>query len=82
MPNHGEGQAAESPADFVHKFQVCLKEFRESKRWLRLIIRVPLVPNPESVEPLLDETEQLIKIFFASVQTVARRAAERSRAER
>ena len=81
MPNHGEGQSAESPADFVHKFQVCLKELRESKRWLRLIIRVPLVSNPDSVEPLLDETEQLIKIFFTSVQTISRRAAEQSRAK-
>jgi four helix bundle protein len=81
MPSHGEVQPTESRTDYVRKFQVCLKKLRESKRWLRLIIRVPLVPNPESVEPLLDETEQLIKIFFTSVQTISRRAAERSRAQ-
>jgi four helix bundle protein len=80
MPNHGEIQPTESHSDYVRKFQVCLKKLRESKRWLRLIIRVPMVPNPESVEPLLDETEHLIKIFFTTVQTISRRAAERSKA--
>jgi len=37
LPNHGEAQAAESPRDFIHKLQVCLKELRESRRWLLLI---------------------------------------------
>ncbi len=43
LPNHGEAQSAESPADFVHKMKICLKELRESFRWLLLIRRVPLV---------------------------------------
>src|SRR5580765_6580688 len=30
LPNHAEGQAAESVDDFVHKFKLCLKELRES----------------------------------------------------
>ena len=38
LPNHGEAQAAESRADFVHKMSICLKELRESCRWLRLIM--------------------------------------------
>ena len=45
LPNHGEAQAAESPADFVHKLKVCLKELRESRRWIRLVGHVPLVKN-------------------------------------
>jgi four helix bundle protein len=28
-PNYGEGQSAESKADFVHKLKVALKELRE-----------------------------------------------------
>src|ERR1700722_13985406 len=43
LPNHGEAQAAESPNDFVHKLRICLKELRETRRWLRLIIEVPLL---------------------------------------
>jgi len=71
LPNHGEAQAAESPSDFVHKMRVCLKELRETRRWLRLIIEVPLIDIAGSAETLLDETEQLIKIFAASIRTAA-----------
>jgi four helix bundle protein len=68
LANHGEVQGAESRKDFIHKLSVCLKEIRESKRWLRLVHRVPLVA-PAKVEPLLRETEELIKIFSASIRT-------------
>ncbi len=68
LANHGELQGAESRKDFIHKLGVCLKEIRESRRWLRLIHRVPLVA-PAKVEPLLSETEALIKIFSASIRT-------------
>jgi four helix bundle protein len=35
LSNHGEVEAAESRRDFIHKLRVCLKELRETKRWLR-----------------------------------------------
>ncbi len=73
LPNHGEAESAESPADFLHKLRICLKELRESKRWLRLIHRAPLIDRPEKVEPLLAETEELIRIFVASIRTVESR---------
>ena len=68
LANHGELQGAESRKDFIHKLGICLKEIRETRRWLRLIHRVPLLP-PAKVEPLLAETEALIKIFSASIRT-------------
>ncbi len=68
-PNHGEAQAAESPKDFIHKMRVCLKELRESQRWLRLIQRVPLLEASERLDDILQETEELIKIFAASLRT-------------
>jgi four helix bundle protein len=71
LPNHGEAQDAESADDFIHKFKVCLKELRESYRWLRLIRRVPLIKPESQVEPLLAETEELIRIFKSSVNTAA-----------
>jgi hypothetical protein len=37
LGNHGEVQAAESRRDFVHKLRICLKEFKETQRWLRLL---------------------------------------------
>lgn len=68
-PNHGEAQAAESPKDFIHKMRICLKELRESKRWLKLIQSVPLVKPPEKISDLLEETEELTKIFVRSIRT-------------
>lgn len=82
LPNHAEAQAAESRRDFIHKLKICHKELRESRRWLRLIQRVPLL-KPALVEPLLVETDELIRIFHTSIGTAAKGkgvpAAERSR---
>jgi len=66
-PNHGEAQAAESPKDFVHKLRISLKELRETQRWLKLIQKVPLLEKPELLNHILEETEELIKIFVASI---------------
>jgi four helix bundle protein len=71
--NHGEVQAAESRKDFIHKLGVCLKELKEIKRWIRLIARVELIPT-KRVRPLLIETEELIRIFSASIRTAERNA--------
>lgn len=77
LPNHGEAQASESAADFIHKMSVGLKELRESRRWLRLAQRVPLVRMPGSADPLLRETEELIRIFFTSIATARKRASRK-----
>jgi hypothetical protein len=57
------------------------EELRESKRWLKLIQRVPLLKSPEEVNFFLQETEELIKIFVTSIKTAVRQAhgPERSR---
>ena len=80
LPNHGEAESAESMADFVHKLKICLKEFRETRRWLRLIKRVPLVDKPEKIDALLGETEELTRIFVTSIRTAsAKREASSAR---
>ena len=71
LANHGEVQGAESRRDFIHKLGLCLKEIREARRWLRLVHRVPLVP-PRKIDPLIAETEALIKICAASIRTAKR----------
>jgi four helix bundle protein len=68
-PNHGEAQAAESPKDFIHKLRISLKELRETQRWLRLIQRIPLIKSSEKINSLTKETEELIRIFVASIRT-------------
>lgn len=68
LPNHGEAQAAESKNDFTHKISICLKELRETRRWLRLIQRIYAAKLSEN-ESVLKETEELIMIFSASIKT-------------
>ncbi len=72
-PNHGEAQAAESPKDFVHKLRISLKELRETQRWLKLIQKVPLINKPELLNDILEETEELIKIFVTSIKTAEKK---------
>ncbi|MEO5712711.1 MAG: four helix bundle protein [Luteolibacter sp.] len=73
LSHHGEAQAAESPADFIHKLRIALKELRESERWLKLINRAEMVPPSCDFPKLLDETDQLIRIFVTSIATAEKR---------
>ncbi len=67
-PNYEEGCAAESRADFVHKLSICLKELRESRAWIRLIIKTGMLSEPQ-MSGLLDEATQLCKIMAQSIVT-------------
>jgi four helix bundle protein len=67
--NHGETEGAESRADFIHKLRVCYKELRESRRWLRLAEKVPLVEKPARLQGLIKEAGELVLIFAASIRT-------------
>lgn len=71
--NHGEVEAAESRKDFVHKLKVFLKELKETRRWLRLIAQSSMLPETK-MTPILNETEELIRIFFSSIRTAERNA--------
>jgi four helix bundle protein len=72
LPNHGEAQAAESRDDFIHKLKLCLKELRESWRWMRLAKKARLVPEP-TIDPVLKESDELIRIFVTSIKTASAR---------
>lgn len=74
LSNHGEVEAAESLRDFIHKLRICLKELRETKRWLRLVGRVRRLGSPANFTICLNETEELIRIFVVSVRTAKRNA--------
>ena len=71
--NHGEVEAAESRKDFVHKLKICLKELKETRRWLRLAAKSAMVPSSR-MTAILSETEELIRIFFSSIRTAKRNA--------
>ena len=66
--NYGEAQGAESRKDFVHKMKICLKELRETLVCLKIIVRAELLTS-EKLQPLIDETNELISIFVTSIKT-------------
>lgn len=65
---YGEAQAAESPADFLHKMKLVLKEIRETRVNLKIIFQKPLVAHLK-VDTALDEAGQLMAIFLKSIET-------------
>jgi four helix bundle protein len=73
-PNHGEAEAAESRGDFIHKLKVCLKELRETRRWARLIKRKAWAKSDSTLLFVLSESDELIRIFYSSIQTAKRNA--------
>jgi four helix bundle protein len=68
-PNYGEAQSAESLADFIHKMKVCLKELRETRIWLLMIVRANIVKPASKLKYLIDENNELISIFVTSIKT-------------
>ena len=77
-PNYGEAQSAESRSDFIHKMKLSLKELRETRVWLLMIIRANLIKPASKLELLIDENNQLISIFVKSIDTARRKSKKTS----
>lgn len=71
--NYGEAQSAESKADFIHKMRLSLKELRETRVWLLIVVKAELVKPATRIEALIDENNQLISIFVASIGTARKK---------
>ncbi len=71
-PNYAEAQSAESRGDFVHKIKIALKELRETKVWLRMLVKASLIDPPSKLDPLIHENDELIAIFVVSVKTATK----------
>jgi four helix bundle protein len=63
---------ARSRAEFISKIAVCAEEADESHMWLRMCVDVGL-SSRTVVADLVDEAEQLRRIFIASQLTAKRR---------
>jgi len=74
---HAEASEAESKEDFIYKMKICLKELRETQRWLQLISRVPLVKQPNLLDTLIQEVDERIRIFCQSIITVLSRQIQK-----
>jgi four helix bundle protein len=77
-PNYGEAQSAESRSDFIHKMKVSLKELRETRVWLLMIVRAKLIKPASELEPLIVENNELISIFVTSIKTAQKRKKKAS----
>lgn len=70
--HYGEAQSAESRSDFIHKLKILLKELRESRSAMKIIVKTPLAEKMEMVEKGLIECNELISIFVKSIETAKR----------
>jgi len=66
--HHREASRARSTAEFISKMEGGLQELDETAYWLELLVGSKTVP-PDDMQGLLDETEELMAIFTASVKT-------------
>ena len=66
--NLEESRAGQSLKDFIHKQEIALKEAREARFWLKLLVKSQIIEQ-ETVKLLVDESEQIIKILAKSIVT-------------
>ena len=65
--NYREANETETKKDFQFRIRICRKETKETTYWLQLIPEA----NPtltEKINPLIQETKELIKIFAAILE--------------
>jgi four helix bundle protein len=75
--NAAEAPGAQSKPDFITKNCIALKEAREARFWLRVIIATEPQVAP-TAKPLLDEVNQLVAIIY----TIARNARAKKQGTR
>ena len=79
--NSAESDGTGSPKDFIQKFQIALKEARESLQLLRLLKAA--CPNRSSeLTVLLKECDEITAILVTSLRTAKARQAAKQRQRR
>ena len=75
--NYAEAYVPESRRDFAHKMGVALKELVETRMrmWFSIIAKREYI-KPELLVNLMDELEELVKIFHSSIKTARRNLEE------
>jgi len=70
--NYREGNRARSTAEMIAKFGICLQELEETAYWIELLVESSTV-SEIALGSLLDETNQLIAIFTASIKRLSKK---------
>jgi len=69
--NYRAACRARSAADFISKISVVAEETDETLFWFELLVEAELAKK-SSVQPLMNECEELLRIFSASLATAKR----------
>ena len=72
--NYAEAEAAESRNDFIHKLGIVLKELKECRIALRIILLRKMIQPDELIDKDRNETEELIAIIGKSISTTRKNA--------
>lgn len=67
--NYGEVQGAESRSDFIHKMGVVLKELKECRTALKIILKKEMIKPISKLDGIFKETEELTAIVAKSIGT-------------
>ena len=71
VANIGESQFAQTPADFVTKLHISLKEANETRRWLNVFYAAEYTTAKEH-ESMSKDLSEIIAILISSINTIKR----------
>ncbi len=77
--NYGEVQGAESRNDFIHKLGVVLKELKECRSALKIVIKKALIKPASKLNSIYKETEELVAIMAASIETAEKNKSKKGK---
>ncbi|MCQ2213021.1 MAG: four helix bundle protein [Bacteroidaceae bacterium] len=67
--NVGESQFAQTPADFITKLHISLKEANETQRWLNMLLSSKSITKLQH-ESMLNDLNEIISILVSSLKTI------------
>lgn len=70
--NYGEAQGAESPKDFIHKMGIILKELKECRIALKIILKKEMIKPIKKLDGVYAETQELVAVIAKSIVTAKR----------
>lgn len=70
--NVEEAQAGQSTPDFISKYGIALKEARETRYWLRVLVAAECI-SQQRVEDMLSEIDEIMRIIGAIIISAKRR---------
>jgi four helix bundle protein len=74
--HYREALRARSDAEYISKMETALQELEETTYWLELLIEAELLDS-DRLQPLLEETNQIIAIFVTCVKSTRKKGGGR-----